>query len=556
MYPIVTGVRLPKPLRRVLYQFSGWVEQEEMTTQNRFDSAVELMWLWLQKKTGDMTVVAEVVEKNAKKNDLDISYNNSIRLRTATVLEEASVQWGMSFSHPDISVPTRVWETQAVLTMEDDRVHLFAELSYSASAEAEEATPSVPGFVRDIARSIGLRAAGPLRETPWTVETKEDVEGLYHLLTTPERNIPVVVLSEPDRYKWPLSGRAPEYIISGVELARAAFGRCYVVELPYLMSFQWSKRVSRMWSVFDGGVRIYQPGLNFDEDDIYTHTLFSKNKILKWKERWDERACQTFQQGLLELLTAKPVVLAAGQERRAFSGLYQKKLEQARQESTANEETIRKSYETQLETLREELKEIKALEEDSFAKYQGFSAECDRLEAEKHNLILLTESLREALKAGGKELKLEIPDGYDEMEEWCRQNFPDKLVFTSRARRAIKDDENLYSDVGLVYQCLGLLGNEYHDVKTGKGDGKALARRLEELQVENRPAATMTQAGMYPEEYFYTDDKKKKHLVEMHLAKGSGRDSRNTLRIYYYWDDEKEKVVIVSLTKHLTTSAS
>ena len=111
-HSFVTGVTLPKPLRRVLYQFSGWIEREEMTAQNRYDSAVELVWLWLEKKTKDMTTVSQAVEQNAqKKGDLDLSYNNSIRLRTATVEEGERRRWGMSFSHPDIGVATRFWET-------------------------------------------------------------------------------------------------------------------------------------------------------------------------------------------------------------------------------------------------------------------------------------------------------------------------------------------------------------------------------------------------------------------------------------------------------------
>lgn len=100
------------------------------------------------------------------------------------------------------------------------------------------------------------------------------------------------------------------------------------------------------------------------------------------------------------------------------------------------------------------------------------------------------------------------------------------------------------------------LATEYRDGKLGKINHTEIESKLRSLQVENRPSATQSQAGRYEEEYYYTDTKGNKHLADMHLARGTSRDTKQSLRIYYYWDAEDEKVVVVSLTRHLTTDAT
>lgn len=549
----VTGVPLPKSLRRVLYQINVNIENSEMPSSSCYESAKECIWLWLEKKTKDMPALSKMV---AERNDsIDLLYNNSIHMKTAFIEDEGCIQWGMSFSHPDMSTPTQIWETQAVLTQCGEHVQLFTELSYSVAISGVDVEPSVPGFVRDIARNVGLTIEIPVSDTVWRINNEQGLDTLYNLLLNPNRNLPVVVLAQPDRKKWPIPNmRVPEYIIPAEQVAESCFGRCFVVELPYSMSFKWTKKIGRLWSVFDGGLRIYQPGLNLDEDDIYAHPLYSKTKILAWKQHGDEPSWKSFERQIINFLRSNPTLLISTQTRFSFSDLYQKKLLLMRQADSSSREALLNSYKSQLDDLKERAEYYEELSEEYLQKYQYCKQENSTLSSENHNLSILAETLRAALQAGGKSLEIPIPDDYDEMEEWCTQYLPDRLVFTTRARRAIKDTENLYSDVQLVYRCLLFLGQEYYDTKIGNCEGKLLQSKLDSLQIENRPSVTPSQAGQYEEEYYYTDSKGIKHLVDMHLTRGKGRDSRNTLRIYYYWDDEASKVVVVSLTKHLTTS--
>ncbi|WP_295690932.1 hypothetical protein [uncultured Oscillibacter sp.] len=555
-YPVVRGVRLPRPIRRTQYQLNAYIENAAMTSETCYKSAIELVKLWIGEKTSEMPEVRDALNKSL--GDINISYNG-IAVRTVHLLEEEKNTWALSFIHPDDVVATRLWETQVVICLQNNKVKLFTENSFSVSVTAEDPTPTVPGFVRAIVEQIGLVETCPLSLTPWTIEDEDDVEKLYEVITNHDRQLPVIVLSSPDYHKWPITGYAPEYMISGAEVARKCFGRCIVVQLPYRMGFKWSELVGRTWAVFDGGVRIYQPGLDFDNDDIYIHTLYSKTKILGWKRNSDEvPSYQCFEQYLISEIKRKPTLLSSGSERIAFTAIMQKKLERQREENITNEEAMKSSYEEQISILREEKEFHKELAEEAYQKYTQYEKDNEVLKEKNYDLECLVEQLKEALKFSGKTLEdiIPIPDNYDEMGDWCRKYLDNKLEFTNRARRAVgKDVETLYSDVALVYKCLLFLATEYRDGKLGKINHDEIEDKLKSLQVENRPSVTQSQAGRYEEEYYYTDAKGK-HLVDMHLVRGTSRDTKQSLRIYYYWDDEDKKVVVVSLTRHLTTDAT
>ena len=556
-YPVVRGVRLPRPIRRTQYQLDAYVENGAMTAETCYKSAIELVRLWLEEKVSEMPEVKSALDKS--QGNINISYNG-IAIRTTQLTEGKRTIWALSFIHPDNTVATRLWETQVVIYLEEDRVRLFAENSFSVSIAVEDPIPTVPGFIRAIVEQIGLVSTFPLSSAPWTIRDENDVGKLYEVVTAPNRQLPVIVISSPDYYKWPMPGYAPDYIISGDEVAQKCFGRCIVVQLPYFMGFKWSELVGRAWSVFDGGVRIYQPSLDFENDDIYMHPLYSKTKILGWKrDTEDIPSYRCFERYIISELKRKPTVLCAGTERIAFTAIMQRKLEQQRKESIINSEAVKASYEDQINILQEEKEFHKELAEEAYQKYTQFEKEVEILKEKNYDLECLVENLKEAIKSSGKTLEdvIPIPDNYDEMGEWCRRYLDNKLVFTNRARRAVgKDIETLYSDVALVYRCLLFLATEYRDGKLGKINHTEIESKLRSLQVENRPSATQSQAGRYEEEYYYTDTKGNKHLADMHLARGTSRDTKQSLRIYYYWDAEDEKVVVVSLTRHLTTDAT
>lgn len=153
----------------------------------------------------------------------------------------------------------------------------------------------------------------------------------------------------------------------------------------------------------------------------------------------------------------------------------------------------------------------------------------------------------------GKKAEIEYPTEYSQIPQWVETHFRGKIELSNRALRALK--EAVYCDIELVGKALELLATEYFDLKLGVGDKAVYDAKLKELYLKDEQAISKVSAGEQGEEYYikYNGQKKK---FDKHLSKGDGRDPRKCLRIYYFWDDETNMVVIGSLPYHLNIRSS
>ena len=71
--------------------------------------------------------------------------------------------------------------------------------------------------------------------------------------------------------------------------------------------------------------------------------------------------------------------------------------------------------------------------------------------------------------------------------------------------------------------------------------------------LDERGAITDIGAGRQGETY-YVQYQGRRRKLERHLAKGTSMDPRYCLRIYYFWDEQNQMVVIGDLPRHLDTS--
>ena len=46
---------------------------------------------------------------------------------------------------------------------------------------------------------------------------------------------------------------------------------------------------------------------------------------------------------------------------------------------------------------------------------------------------------------------------------------------------------------------------------------------------------------------------RRKRKLDRHLKKGTGRDSRDCFRLYFFWDEDEEQIVVGWLPSHLPT---
>lgn len=140
----------------------------------------------------------------------------------------------------------------------------------------------------------------------------------------------------------------------------------------------------------------------------------------------------------------------------------------------------------------------------------------------------------------------------DEMEEWTAKHC-DQIVVLPRAIAAAKKSD--YHAPQHVYDALELLAIEYPRLKKGEIAHAQFMLRCAEVGVDYTRSVDRSVAGEAGEEYFVRW-KERRRFLNHHLGRGTARDPRFTLRIYFTWDDEDEVVVVGWLPSHLTASMS
>jgi hypothetical protein len=153
------------------------------------------------------------------------------------------------------------------------------------------------------------------------------------------------------------------------------------------------------------------------------------------------------------------------------------------------------------------------------------------------------------LKAKGREEIVEYPGSLVELDVWVARFLGEYLVPLPRALRSVRKAE--FDDVQLVCDCLMLLGREYRDQRLGlvsKDDFDHAARDLGVLVSRSGDDARLLQ---WREEY-EVEWHGEKRLLDMHVKKGTSREPRNSLRIYFFFDTDREQVVVGHLPTHLT----
>lgn len=143
------------------------------------------------------------------------------------------------------------------------------------------------------------------------------------------------------------------------------------------------------------------------------------------------------------------------------------------------------------------------------------------------------------------------PESYEGIQNWVETQFASRMRLHSRALRGLKDAE--YENVGLVCDLLELLAVDYVDSKRGNRDAwRRFEEGITQLGVQYSKSISETRAGEQGDEYFVMI-RGQKEFLEWHLKKGSSRIPTKDLRIYFFWDEEDEEVVVGYLPGHLDT---
>lgn len=590
-------VRLERPRVRTTYQLQAELGHRIKDDEESYKAARQEIIDWLAKKAP--------VELPALAMDGASYVVDEHGQRIECVSLPGRGIWTCRMSHPDTgmgdipAVPGRHWTTDLCLRQVNGKT-LFG-VHVSCAMLREDDAPLVyarPAIVRNIAKRTGLTQVRPIMHEPWVIKGLDDVAALERLLVSEERMLPVILMTVPDRRKWQLTQNAPPaYLIDALYLAKEAQGFAHVVQLPYEVGFEWTKKIGPQWSAFDGAIRIYHPGLNFDEDSLHQHPLYRKDVI--WYHKYKDHSGPTaFLEQLYDHVRATaaryqwtaPELLTIGQARlletelnaaqtreltkvkeEAFRTALAKLSEAEHEKSQASETAARMqelvtAKDSEIRSLTERVTALEeavktAQEEEEKWSDEAVQAGRDRdyYQNQIGTLRNQMNALRASLEAKTGEIideAIEIPESYDELPDWVDKHLTGRLELLPRAVRTLKDAT--YEDVKLVYRSLLLLANEYRDMRTGMGDKEKFENAMAELGLKLSGSIDRSRAGAEGETYFvrYPVGTYQREFLEFHLRKGKVKDDRHCLAVYFFWHDESKQVVVGSLPAHLDNQLS
>jgi len=469
--------------------------------------------------------------------------------RVETVALEDPRVWAARQDYQDENVARRSWVTEAMLARPSIGANILVlgfRLHCVTLGNSAPFSRSVPRFMREVARRYPVYLDGveiDLEATP--VETDDDTDALVALLGDPQRRAPVVGISLAER---PLADRP---LIDPDRLANAVFGTAHVRVLSRSAGFGLTDRIGKRFSVFNGAVRIWWPGLRTDHDDPYDHPLWLAQRI-------EDDGPYVAQRDIVDLLLrasagrrdADDAIPSFAEARRIASTLAREKAAESGQSS----EELLALYEAENARLLQDLEDVKAEQAELLAvadaDLKTATAERDEARAEIHVLRARLTEMMNALQTRDQQSVIPIPDNFDELEDWADQHLGNGVELLPRAINAAK--KSVFDDPPLAYQALLLMRNVYVPMRRDSSLGmkERWDSGLRQLGLDCTPTHAGPRAGEFASDYFVMYDGHRTE-IDMHLKGSNSRDPRYCFRVYFFWCDEKMRLVVASLPSHL-----
>lgn len=518
------------------------LESATPKTRDRFQRTVHTILKWMDKRAGRPLPKEAWAGKAFEHEEVGAQ-------RAAAVSLDDPQYWCARLDDADKTIPGRTWATEiAVAAPDPAQVVLGVRLVCVTRGEPIPFPRSLPGFLHEvIAAGPALADGVDVSGKPVLVKDRYEVEWLEHLLLDPARRLPVIAISLPDK-----SVDSKDAIISPDEVARRTLGAAHVVLVSGPSTFWLSDAIGNEFSVYRRAVRTYRPRFKPDQDQPYRHPFASVEKIAVWPDG-GAKAFETFvvEQALSLSVAGQDLedVLPPFTTVRRFAA--QLARQKAQGEGASNKDLLAVADE-EIDALKKDLQEQKETYDGLLA-----TAEAEREQAEQaaqearaqtFGLRQRIEALQKQLDEGAAAHAVPIPDTLDGFEEWCRTHLSGSVLLHNRAFQGVKKSN--FGDVKLIYKALLLLRDHYVPMRREGGPEykKAFEKACAELRIEETATGSpgTNKRAEYTVQYAGTP-----RFLERHLKQGQSKDPRITFRLYFFWDESEEQVVVGWLPSHL-----
>ncbi len=486
---------------------------------------------WVQKRVGDHLPEA------AWKYDEFEKYIGGRDCKAVHVTDGSTDLWAIRSNDPDKNIAQRVWTTEVVIgfaKMQNARFSLRL-LASSPEADLQNIERAVPGLLRQLANGCGLfQGVRRLTSEPWIVESNGDTEGLIDVLLDPSRREPVFVLTVPTSTA---DSVAP--LIAPKPLARAMLGLARVVVLPACFTWVLTERLGKRLSVFGGAIRAYLPGFTEDANP-YDHALFLRERLSS------PTSIRQISITLRQIAAAESLrKLRLGHDVLSFSMVQARSLGSVARLERENTTGTKKLI-TEIENIKESLRKSES-EQEWFAEQHDRAEKTAKELGQKlsvANLRIQHLTAQLATHDDKPDSNIPLPNNWANFSDWCEMHLKDRVLLSPRARREVSAP--LFEDVAVAGRCLLWLANDYRQGRLESNAG-SLRGPIESGLKNDRCGADQFKFGWQGKQF----------NVRWHIKNGGNtRDPMRCLRIYYFWDDASQQVVIASMPAHIHTDAT
>ncbi len=553
--PVVAATSVdatPAPIRSRLSRSAGTVNVLAMaamlgkarpTAAPAFEKAKKLILDWLANKDF---------------RSLDAASNHHVEYADGEVTIETDGQgiWAMRFDDRRSMEDGAIWRVEITLLGGGTSAISVRMAQVRSSEEAPPPVASgVPAVVAKIAQQIGLQDAGvALVDAAQHLKGSKDALWFGQLLLNPDRSHPVITIS----------GNVDQ---SADRLAKRLAGVAHVLRIDNALSDSLLRRFGRDRAVYGNAVRLYRPGFTADSDS-YQHPIWAlKGTVLpKWlADDIFEQACAiSLEVGDLEERAPSFQTIrnhlaksrhAASEQRLTELRRRAESIASSAEERISQLEAINQELEAALSEQKTQNKQLLELAAQADGELQATRRERNAALEEVRQLKFQINSQWNEVETGYTESEdqVEYPDTWDDLETWVELYAQDRLVLHPKAAKAAR--ESPFKDIPLAYKAMDYLVRYYVPMRTRSADDHEAYQRskhaLAELGLEESDVGTADEIKRYKQEYKRQYDGSEVTL-DRHLKRGVGFGGEFQFRLYFYYDDKAEKVLVGHMPTHLT----
>ncbi len=355
------------------------------------------------------------------------------------------------------------------------------------------------------------------------VDVRQD---LFNLVMSGERVLPIVLVAPLTASRWD-QNLQPRYLLDISALASHLNGYARIIRFSRILNSEWTYCVGTKWAVFDGAVRILNPGFDIEHRQM-NHPLFTKDKIQYCESRDGDGA------------------------RMFFASLCARIKRQITETEMNFSEVVFLREAKRLLRIVEQILRVSPDSLNGASLLSRGNAELPGKRLEMH------EALEEYKKLYGelpqKEPETPVVSAFSEMVRWCEDVLAGKLVLHPQAETGLS--EARYRHPELVCRALLLLANDWRDSRLGLEN--KFNEKCNELGLEFLSSRRNGHLFTSGKDWFleYPAGSGKMEFLHYQLRKGCAKTPLRCMRIYFWWNDAEKMVVVGHLPTYIEKGGS